>query len=174
MPRAGDGDRDRQRDVAVPGREQPIERGRGPGGARGVEKGAALRRCLEMALFRGRESGRKLGDGAERSVVTSVDRAMRVREKDGVAISAALANHDGKPASQRCCIGDVAGFDRPLDAARIGERTDGIGRRQPRHQPPEGGGIEPFGSPVVTSHDRGARGRVHTHHAQDRTARRSA
>ena len=36
-----------------------------------------------------------------------------------------------------CRILDVAGLDRPLDAAGIRECADRIGRRQPRHQPVE-------------------------------------
>ena len=65
---------------------------------------------------------------------------MGVHEEHGVAEAAALPDHDGKPAPQAVGVLDVARLDRPFDPARIGERADRIGRRQPRHQAIERGG----------------------------------
>ena len=65
---------------------------------------------------------------------------MGVDEEHGVAEAAALPDHHGEPAPQAVGILDVARLDRPFDPARIGERADRIGRRQPCHQAVERGG----------------------------------
>ena len=59
---------------------------------------------------------------------------VRVHEEHRVAEDAAFGDHHGKPALERLGILDVAALDRPFDAARIGERTDRIGGREPGHQ----------------------------------------
>ena len=132
-----DPDRDRIGDGAVPRGIEPIERRAGPGRARGVDEGAALRGRLQKALPGRREGGGKLGDRRQRRIVSCGNRPVRMNEEHRVAKSAALADHHREPAPEARRIRDIAGLDRPFDAARIGERADRIGRRQPRHQPVE-------------------------------------
>ena len=74
---------------------------------------------------------------------------MSMDQENRVAEPAAVGDHDCQPTLERSRVGDVAGFDRPLDAAGVGEGADGIGRRQPRHQPVELGRLEPFFFPVI-------------------------
>ena len=138
---AGGGDRHRDRigDRAVPNRFEPVERGAGPGGARRLDKGIALRGGLQMALLRRRQRRGQLGDRAQRLVVPGRCGTMRVRKQHGVAEAAALGEHHGQPGAQRLGVADVARLHRPLDAAGIGEGADRIGRRQPGHQAIEGG-----------------------------------
>ena len=136
---AGDADGDRQRHRSVPDGGKARERRARPRRARRFEEGAALRRGLEEALLRRHERGRKLGDGAQRRVVGGGDGAVGVHEEHRVAETAAFAEHHREPAPQRLGILDVAGLDRPLDAARIGKGADRIGRRQPGHEAIERG-----------------------------------
>ena len=75
---------------------------------------------------------------AERLIVAAAPTARCAWAEDhGVAEHAAVADHGREPAAQRVGIADIAGLDRPFDAAGIGERADRIGRRQPGHQPIE-------------------------------------
>ena len=97
-----------------------------------------------------------------------------------------VADHDREPALERRGIGDVAGLDRPFDAAGIGEGADRIGRRQPGHQPVERAlgslrvapeslphvGLRLRGPRTCHGHGRGRGHRAHRHHAPDRTAPR--
>ena len=94
----GDGDRDRIGDRPVPDRLQPVERGAGPGGARRLDEGIALRRRFQMALLRRRERGGEFGDRAQRLVVVAGRGAMGVGEQHRVAEAAALGQHDAEPA----------------------------------------------------------------------------
>ena len=65
MRGADEADRDGIDDGAVARRDQPIEPVAIPGRARDLDEGAALRRGLELALARGHEGGRELGDLAQ-------------------------------------------------------------------------------------------------------------
>jgi hypothetical protein len=69
---------------------------------------------------------------------------MGMDEKDTVAKSAAVAERHCQPAPQRFGIGDVAGFHRPFEPARIGEGADRKSWRQPRHQAVKRGRAEGF------------------------------
>ena len=93
-----------------------------------------MRRRLEKALLGRNKGGRKLGDGPQRLIVRGGDRPVRMNKEHGVAETAAFAEHHRKPLPQRLGILDIAGLDRPLDAAGIGKRANRIGRRQPRHE----------------------------------------
>ncbi len=113
---------------------QPVA---GPGRARDVDEGAALRRRFELALARGHEGGGELRRSRARpAVLARIARAMRLHQEHArrrspmpsVSIAASQSRSDG-------CIGDVAGLHRPFDAAGIGKRADRKGRRQPGHQP---------------------------------------
>ena len=111
-----------------------VQRRAGPRRARHVKEGAALRRRLQKSLLRWDKGGGKLGDGAQRGIVVRRRwRDERERRKPHRK-TAAIAHHHLKPCPQRLGVLDVAGFDRPFDAARIGESADRIGRRQPGHQ----------------------------------------
>ena len=145
-PALATADRDRQRNGAVPDRRQPIERRRRPCRARGIEEGAALRGRLQMPLLRRRKRRGQLRHCAQRRIIVAGRRAIRVNEEHRVAKSAALADHHREPAPERGRIGDVAGLHRPFDAAGIGECADRIRRRQPGHQPVEGGRIHVTGA----------------------------
>ena len=68
-------------------------------------------------------------------------RTVRMNEEDGVAKAAAFAEHHREPLPQRLGVLDVAGLDRPFDAAGIGKGADRIGRRQPGHEAIERGGL---------------------------------
>jgi len=117
MPSAGDADGDRERHRAAPRGVKTRERRTWPGGARRVEESAALRRRLQEALLRRHESGGKLGDGAQGRIVLRGDRAASVNKENRVAKAAAFAERDSEPCPQRRRILDVAGLDRPFDAA---------------------------------------------------------
>ena len=75
----------------------------------------------------------------ERFLIAGRRGAMRMREQDGVAEAAALADDHREPGRKRTGVGDVAGLDRPLEPARIGECAHRIRRREPSHQPIERG-----------------------------------
>ena len=89
----------------------------GPSRARRFEEGAALRRRFQKTFLRRHESGGKLGDGAQGRIVLRGDRAVSVHKEHRVAKAAAFAEHDSEPCPQRRGILDVAGLDRPFDAA---------------------------------------------------------
>ena len=126
-------DRDRIRNRAIPGRCETIERFAWPGRARRLDEGAALRSCFEVALLRGYESGGKFRDGTQSICIIGCRGTVRVREQDGIAKHAPAFDEDRKPPLKAAGIGDVALLDRPFDAARIRERPDRIGGREPRH-----------------------------------------
>ena len=114
-----------------------VERRARPGRARGLEEGAALRGGLQVALLRRREGGGELGDRAQRRVVAGG--AARWAWTKNTASQNPPPSPIITASQRRSVVGvrDVAGLDRPFDPARIGERADRIGRRQPRHQPVE-------------------------------------
>ena len=114
------------------------QRRRRPCRAGGVEKGAALRGRLQVALLRWRERRRRARQ--RRAAPRHPSRRPRdAHERRKPHRRIRRLRRASPRASRRSVVGirDVAGLDRPFDAARIGERADRIGRRQPRHQPIE-------------------------------------
>ena len=139
---ARDADRHRKRDLG-PDAVSASSAGARPGRARGVEEGAALRGRFQMALLRGREGRGKLRDGARaRQRHRRAPRGARARRTPRRRSRCPRSSITREPVAQRGGVADVAGLHRPFDAARIRERADRIGRRQPRHQAIERGGVE--------------------------------
>jgi hypothetical protein len=101
---------------------------------------------FEEALLRPGEGRCELRHCCKCIVVAGCDRTMGMGEQRRIAEHAALPDHGGEPGAQRLRRSDIAGLDRPFDAARIGERADRIGRRHPGHQPVERGSCEVFSS----------------------------
>ena len=78
-----------------------------PGAAPDLDEGAALRHSFQMTLARRREGGGEFGDLAQRLAVFARYGAMCMREQHGVAVTAALRQHDAEPGFQRPGIRDV-------------------------------------------------------------------
>ena len=91
-PAAATRDRHRIGDRAVPDGLQPVERGAGPGGARRLDEGVALRGGLQMALLGRRQRGGQFGDAAQRLVVIAGGGAVALREQHGVAKAGAFGS----------------------------------------------------------------------------------
>ena len=81
MRRADEADGDGIDDRAAASGDHSVEPVAGPGRARDLDEGAALRRGLELALARGHEGGREFGDLAQAGVVLRGCGAMRLRQK---------------------------------------------------------------------------------------------
>lgn len=141
MRGADDADRNRINEITFASRNQPIQRRMMPCGPRNLDKRPALRRGLQMPLARGRKGRCELSDFPERRIVVSRRSPVRMRQKDRIADTGTVHQRRPQPLPQRCRIGDVAGFHRPFDAARIRECPDRKGRREPCHQPVERGGF---------------------------------
>src|SRR5262249_32968317 len=81
----GNRDRDRISEWTIPDRRQVVERGARPGRARGIEKGAALRRRLQESLLRWHQRRSQLGSRAQRVLIARCGCAGGVRGQHGVA-----------------------------------------------------------------------------------------
>ena len=136
MRGADEADRDGIDDRTAAGGNHSVEPVAGPGRARDLDEGAALRRGLELALARRHEGGRQFGNLAQAGRRRCADAARCACARNTrVAKAGAFAEHRGQPVAQRCGVGDVARLHRPFDAAGIGEGADRKRRRQPGHQP---------------------------------------
>ena len=135
-PRGRDADRNRigNRTVAIP-RSSRSSAAHGQAALRRLDEGASLRGRLQGPLLRRRQGRGELGDVLQCVIVR------RPRPRDRRARSSTASQKPppsaSTTASQRRSarrVADVAGLDRPFEAARIREGADRIGRRQPRHQ----------------------------------------
>ena len=148
VARRRDADRHRIGHWPSPGRRQPVERGARPGRAGRLDEGRALRRRFQMALLRGREGRRKLGHRPQRRVVAR--RPMTDGRERRTPRRRSRRPRPITTASQRRRLSASLmspALDRPFDPARIGERADRIGRRQPRHQAVQRTACTATGSP---------------------------
>ena len=117
MPGTGDADGYRQRYRARPRILKARERRARPRGFGRIEEGSALRRCFEEALLGRDKCRRKRRNIPQRRVIAPGNGAVGMNEQNRVAETAAYTEHRREPLPQGLGILDIAGLDRPLDAA---------------------------------------------------------
>ena len=110
---------------------QTLQRSARPCRLRCINERAALCRRFQEPFLRGHEGRGQFGDHTQRGAVVRRASAMGMDEKTRIAKAAAFAEHHGEPSPQRSGILDVAGFDRPFEAARVRKSADRVGGRKP-------------------------------------------